>query len=69
MVVVHEAARTLGMGAEIAACVMDEAFDHLEAPVARVTGWDTPYPPASLEQHYLPSVERIAEAVRRTVTY
>ncbi len=69
VVVVHEAARTLGMGAEIAARVMDEAFDHLEAPVARVTGWDTPYPPASLEQHYLPSVERIAEAVRRTVTY
>ena len=69
VVVVHEAARTLGMGAEIAACVMDEAFDHLEAPVARVTGWDTPYPPASLEQHYLPSVERIAAAVRRTVTY
>ena len=69
VVVVHEAARTLGMGAEIAARVMDEAFDHLEAPVARVTGWDTPYPPASLEQHYLPSVERIADAVRRTVTY
>ena len=57
------------MGAEIAARVMEEAFDHLEAPVARVTGWDVPYPPASLEQHYLPSVERIAEAVRRTVKY
>ena len=64
VVVVHEAPRTLGMGAEIAARVMEEAFDHLEAPVARVTGWDVPYPPASLEQHYLPSVERIAEAVR-----
>jgi len=37
--------------------------------VARVTGWDTPYPPASLEAHYLPSVERIADAVRRTVAY
>jgi 2-oxoisovalerate dehydrogenase E1 component beta subunit len=69
VVVVHEAPRTLGMGAEIAARVMEEAFDHLEAPVARVTGWDVPYPPASLEQHYLPSVERIAEAVRRTVKY
>ena len=56
------------MGAEIAARVMEQAFDHLEAPVARVTGWDVPYPPASLEQHYLPSVERIAEAVRRTVS-
>ena len=68
-VVVHEAPRTLGMGAEIAALVMEEAFDHLEAPVARVTGWDVPYPPAALEQRYLPSVERIAEAVRRTVAY
>ena len=69
VVVVHEAPVTLGMGAEIAARVMEEAFDHLEAPVARVTGWDVPYPPASLEQHYLPSVERISEAVRRTVKY
>ena len=69
VVVVHEAPRTLGVGAEIAARVMEEAFDHLEAPVARVTGWDTPYPPASLEAHYLPSVERIADAVRRTVAY
>jgi pyruvate dehydrogenase E1 component beta subunit len=69
VVVVHEAPMTLGMGAEIASRVMEEAFDHLEAPVARVTGWDVPYPPALLEQHYLPSVERIAEAVRRTVKY
>ncbi|MEP6477403.1 MAG: alpha-ketoacid dehydrogenase subunit beta [Actinomycetota bacterium] len=69
VVVVHEAPRTLGMGAEIAAIVMEEAFDHLEAPVARVTGWDVPYPPAALEQRYLPSVERIAAAVRRTVAY
>jgi pyruvate dehydrogenase E1 component beta subunit len=57
------------MGAEVAARVMEESFDHLEAPVARVTGWDTPYPPASLEQEYLPSVKRIAAAVRRTVDY
>ena len=69
IVVVHEAPRTLGMGAEIAARVMEVAFDHLEAPVARVTGWDVPYPPASLEHHYLPSVERITDAVRRTVSY
>ena len=69
IVVVHEAPRTLGLGAEIAARAMEEAFDHLEAPVARVTGWDTPYPPASLEAHYLPSVERIADAVRGTVSY
>jgi 2-oxoisovalerate dehydrogenase E1 component beta subunit len=69
VVVVHEAPRTLGMGAELAARVMELAFDHLEAPVTRVTGWDVPYPPASLEQHFLPSVERIADAIRRTVAY
>ena len=68
-VVVHEAPRTLGLGAEIVARIVEESFDHLEAPVARVTGWDVPYPPAALEQAYLPSVERIADAVRRTVAY
>jgi 2-oxoisovalerate dehydrogenase E1 component beta subunit len=69
IVVVHEAPRTLGMAAEIAARLMELAFDHLEAPVARVTGWDTPYPPASLEQRYLPSVERITAAIVTTVRY
>ena len=69
VVVVHEAARTLGMGAEVAARVMELAFDHLEAPVERVTGWDVPYPPASLEDRYLPSVERIAAGVRKVVSY
>jgi len=69
IVVVHEAPKTLGMGAEIAARVMELAFDHLAAPVARVTGWDTPYPPASLEDRYLPSVDRIADAVRRVVAF
>ena len=68
-VVVHEAPLTLGMGAEIVARIVEEAFDHLEAPVRRVTGWDVPYPPASLEQRYLPSVERIAAAVRAVVSY
>jgi 2-oxoisovalerate dehydrogenase E1 component beta subunit len=68
-VVVHEAPLTLGMGAEIVARIVEEAFDHLEAPVRRVTGWDVPYPPASLEQTYLPSVDRIAEAVREVVSY
>lgn len=68
-VVVHEAPLTLGMGAEIVARIVEEAFDHLEAPVRRVTGWDVPYPPASLEQEYLPSVERIAAAIREVVSY
>ncbi|HEY7281196.1 MAG TPA: transketolase C-terminal domain-containing protein, partial [Actinomycetota bacterium] len=68
-VVVHEAPLTLGFGAEVAARIMEEAFDHLEAPVARVAGYDIPYPPATLEEHYVPSSERIARAVRRTVEY
>ncbi len=68
-VVVHEAPRTLGMGAEVVASLVEGAFDHLEAPVRRVTGWDVPYPPASLEQIYLPSVDRIAHAVREVVRY
>lgn len=68
-VVVHEAPLTLGMGAEIAARIMEEAFDYLEAPVNRVTGYDTPYPPATLERYYLPSADRIADAVRRAVRY
>jgi pyruvate dehydrogenase E1 component beta subunit len=69
VVVVHEAPRSLGLGAEVAARVMELAFDHLRAPVGRVTGWDVPYPPASLEQHYLPSVERICDAAQATVSY
>jgi pyruvate/2-oxoglutarate/acetoin dehydrogenase E1 component len=69
VVVVHEAPRSVGLGAEIAARVMELAFDHLQAPVGRVTGWDVPYPPASLEQHYLPSVERICDAAHAAVNY
>jgi 2-oxoisovalerate dehydrogenase E1 component beta subunit len=68
-VVVHEAPKTLGMGGEIAARIMEEAFDFLQAPVARVTGWDVPYPPAALEHRYLPSIERIAAAIRRVTSY
>lgn len=69
IVVVHEAPRSLGMGAEVAARAMEVAFDYLEAPVERVTGWDVPYPPAALEDRYLPSEERIAAAVHRVVAY
>jgi 2-oxoisovalerate dehydrogenase E1 component beta subunit len=68
-VVVHEAPKTLGLGAEITARIVEEAFDFLEAPVLRVTGYDVPYPPAALEHHYLPSVGRIAEAIRAVVAY
>jgi pyruvate dehydrogenase E1 component beta subunit len=68
-VVVHEAPRTLGLGAEVSARIVEEAFDFLEAPVRRVTGYDVPYPPAALEHRYLPSVQRIAAAVREVVAY
>ncbi len=68
-VVVHEAPMTAGFGAEIVARIVEEAFDHLEAPVLRVTGYDTPYPPATLETHYVPSVARIVGAIDRVVTY
>ena len=69
IVVIHEAPRHVGLGAEIAARVMELAFDSLAAPVQRVTGWDAPYPPASLEEGYLPSVERIAAAAQKAVSY
>jgi pyruvate dehydrogenase E1 component beta subunit len=69
IVVVHEAPRHVGFGAEIAARTMELAFDSLAAPVARVTGWDVPYPPASLEDGYLPSVDRIVAVTKETVAY
>ncbi len=68
-VVVHEAARTLGMGAEVAARVQEAAFYHLEAPVLRATGFDTPYPPAKLESYWLPDVDRILDLVERALAY
>jgi len=69
IVVVHEAPRHVGFGAEIAARAMELAFDSLAAPIARVTGWDAPYPPASLEDGYLPSVDRIVAVTKETVAY
>lgn len=68
-VVVHEAPMTAGFGAEVVARVMEDCFDYLEAPVVRVTGYDTPYPPATLEAHYLPSIARILGAIDRVTNY
>jgi len=65
-VVVHEAPLSAGFGAEIVATLQEEAFYSLDAPIARVTAWDTPYPPASVEGWYLPTIRRVVEAARRT---
>ncbi len=69
VIVVHEAARTLGLGAEIAARVQEAAFYHLESPVLRATGFDTPYPAAKLESVWLPGVDRILDLVERSLAY
>jgi pyruvate dehydrogenase E1 component beta subunit len=66
LVVVHEAVKTLGMGAEVAATVMEEAFDDLDAPVLRVGAHDIPIPfNEALERETTPTVERIVEAVHK----
>ena len=63
-VILHEATRTSGFGAEIAAQVQETCFYHLEAPIERVTGWDTPYPHA-FEWQYFPGPARVIDALRR----
>ena len=68
-IVMDEGPRTLGMGAEIVARVQEEPFWNLEAPVLRVTGFDTPYPPARLERVWLPGVDRLLDAVERSLGY
>lgn len=68
-VIVHEAAKTLGMGAEIATIIQEEAFLHLQAPVQRVTGFDTVMPYYKLENEYLPSAARIKEAIEQVLAY
>jgi pyruvate dehydrogenase E1 component beta subunit len=66
-VIVHEAPLSAGFGAEISATLMEEVFYDLQAPVMRVGAFDVPFPAASLEEYYLPSVERVVAAVRRTL--
>jgi pyruvate dehydrogenase E1 component beta subunit len=69
LIVVHEAPVTLGVGAEIAARVTEDCFYSLEAPVLRVAGFDTPYPPARVEEDYLPDLDRVLDAVDRTLAF
>ena len=61
--VLHEATRTSGFGAELSAQVQERCFHHLEAPILRVTGWDTPYPHAQ-EWDYFPGPDRVGRALR-----
>jgi pyruvate dehydrogenase E1 component beta subunit len=69
MVVVHEAATFLGLGAEVAATITEECFYQLEAPVLRVGAYDLPFPPSRVEHDFLPDVDRILDAVERTLRY
>ena len=66
--IVHEAARNVGVGAEIAAIVAEHALYDLQAPVQRVAGFDTIMPLFRLEQDYIPGVRRIIDAVQLTLT-
>ena len=68
VIVVHEAPKTCGFGAELVALINEKAFVHLEAPTVRVTGWDTPFP-YTLEMEYLPLAHRILPAIVTTAQY
>ncbi len=68
-VVVQEAPLTAGFASEVVAAIQEGAFLSLAAPVVRVSGWDVPYPMPLVEDYYVPSVERVVAAVRRTVEY
>jgi 2-oxoisovalerate dehydrogenase E1 component beta subunit len=67
-VIVHEAPRTCGFGAELIASIQERAIEHLEAPILRVTGLDTPFP-YSLEHEYMPNADRVLTAIRKTLEW
>jgi len=67
VVVTHEAGGEAGVGAEVIASITEQCFHYLEAPPLRVTGHDIPYPPAKLEKHHLPDLDRILDAVDRVL--
>ena len=68
-IVVHEAQRTLGVGAEVAARIAEACFYSLQAPVLRVAGYDLPYPPSRIEHAYLPDLDRVLDAVDRAMAH
>jgi pyruvate dehydrogenase E1 component beta subunit len=69
LVVVSEAPGETSLSSEIAARVQQECFYSLEAPVLRVTGFDTPYPPSKLEEDFLPDLDRVLHAVDRSLAW
>ena len=69
LVIAHEASQTGGIGGELAARVQAQAFYDLEAPVLRVTGYDTPYPASRLEEDWLPNIDRLLEACDASLKY
>ncbi len=69
LVTVHEAPVNLGLGAELAARITERCFYSLEAPVLRVGGYDTPYPPSRLEEEFLPDLDRVLDMVDRSLAY
>ncbi|MDT0320861.1 alpha-ketoacid dehydrogenase subunit beta [Streptomyces millisiae] len=69
LVVAHEAPVFFGSGAEVAARITERCFYHLEAPVLRVGGFHAPYPPARLEEEYLPGLDRVLDSVDRALAY
>jgi pyruvate/2-oxoglutarate/acetoin dehydrogenase E1 component len=68
-IVVHEAQRTCGVGAEVASQIMEHCFLHLQAPVVRVTSFNTILPLPHLEKYFLPNAEKIAKAIERVMSY
>ncbi len=68
-IVMHEAHVSFGVGAEVAARITEECFHSLEAPVLRVGGFDTPYPPARAEEHFLPDLDKLLDAVDRSLAW
>jgi 2-oxoisovalerate dehydrogenase E1 component beta subunit len=67
-VIVHEAPRTCGFGAELVASIQERAIEYLEAPILRVTGFDTPFP-YTLEHEYMPNADRVLDAIRKTLEW
>jgi pyruvate/2-oxoglutarate/acetoin dehydrogenase E1 component len=68
VVVVHEAPRFCGFGAEISAMIAENIIEYMEAPVARVTGFDTPFP-NTLEHHYMPDARRVLDAIEHVAGF